>query len=228
MRNLKVELVAFHDEPTGELGLKVAAVTNHPEMYAAREGRLIAHDILEHVNGPEEIGDVGDELEALGAIWYIRGRNCDLSRDGTGSAYGPHENVASDVAEMLRKCICDPSEFPALGKRTQGHDMDDDFHEIINYGQKSARAELRACEQTFKQSDVERFCRVTLSRMRTGYRKAERKYKNVDANGAFWNIAEVVTKAAKHIEYDGQRFEVRYNWDTGRASCDETYSEDNY
>lgn len=35
-------------------------------------GMLIAHDILEHVNGPEAIGSIEDELEALGAVAFTR------------------------------------------------------------------------------------------------------------------------------------------------------------
>ena len=39
------------------------------------DGQVVAHDIVEHCNGIENIGSVEDELEALGAILYVRGVN---------------------------------------------------------------------------------------------------------------------------------------------------------
>jgi hypothetical protein len=33
----------------------------------------VAHDVLEHINGPDKIGSVEDELEAIGAKWFTRG-----------------------------------------------------------------------------------------------------------------------------------------------------------
>jgi len=40
--------------------------------YVIHEPRLLAHDILEHVSGPECIGPVYDELKAIGAVALVR------------------------------------------------------------------------------------------------------------------------------------------------------------
>ena len=59
---------------TGELGVAPEGARNIDDYMADTDGVLTAHDLLEHVNGAEHIGGIGDELEALGAIWY--GRQC--------------------------------------------------------------------------------------------------------------------------------------------------------
>jgi hypothetical protein len=40
--------------------------------WGIHEPRLLAHDILEHLDGPAAIGPVTDELQALGAVAYVR------------------------------------------------------------------------------------------------------------------------------------------------------------
>lgn len=237
MKPLRVILDVFKDEPTGEIGLKLEGAPASDEMFAAREGRLIAHDLLEHVNGPEVIGDIGDELEALGAIWYVRGRHSDLSRDGVGSAFGPHENVASDVSEMAIKSIS--SGEMVTTPRTRAHEADDDFRDIIEHATKSAREEWRAQNDSeIDAGDLAHYMRAALGRMRTGYRKAARKYAAVNVNAAFWAIAGAVDKVTGGRVrypyerttgaelYEGAQFELTYNWDTGRATCFEHYPEE--
>ena len=45
------------------------------EIAYQNEGDIISHDLLEHLEGVENIGDPINELKALGAVWYIRGEN---------------------------------------------------------------------------------------------------------------------------------------------------------
>ena len=40
--------------------------------WGIHEPRLLAHDILEHIDGPASIGPAEDELLALGAVAYVR------------------------------------------------------------------------------------------------------------------------------------------------------------
>lgn len=224
MRNLKVELVVFQDEPTGETGFRLNGARTSEEMFAATSGRLLAHDVIEHVNGPERIGDIDDELEALGAIWYTRGRHSDLSRDGAGSFYSPEQNVASDVCDMLLK-VLDGEPMPECG-RTAALDCDDSLREICDHGLKSARDEWphRANPgQAFPIAEARQYLRAALGLMRTGYRKAVRKYERTgrDANSAFWDISAVVDRVCKGGDlFEGARYMLAYDWDTGRASCE--------
>lgn len=50
----------------------------------ATSGKLVAHDLLEHPN-IAIIGSIGDELEALGGVLYMRGQFGDISRTVAGS-----------------------------------------------------------------------------------------------------------------------------------------------
>ena len=45
----------------------------HEEVIPARTGLLLAHDVIEHVNGFKVLGTKWDEVEALGAAYYVRG-----------------------------------------------------------------------------------------------------------------------------------------------------------
>lgn len=54
-------------------GLMIEQTLGHPKLNPAVFAQLIAHDIVEHQNGPEAIGTGLDELQALGAVFYVRG-----------------------------------------------------------------------------------------------------------------------------------------------------------
>lgn len=59
----KVTLVARSDNYDSEPGLAIRGVNWDTEDFMAdRNGSLIAHDVLEHVNGPGQIGTVWDDL----------------------------------------------------------------------------------------------------------------------------------------------------------------------
>jgi hypothetical protein len=230
VRNLKQELVVFQDMPTGETGFRLNGARVSEEMFAATTGQLIAHDIIEHVNGAGRIGDIDDELEALGAIWYTRGRWHDLNRNGAGSFYTPEQNVASDVADMLLK-VLDGEPMPEC-KRTTALDCDDSLREICDHGLKTARDEWPHRSnpgQAFPIAEARRYLRAALGLMRTGYRKAARKYDNAStsANSAFWEIARAVDQAIKGGDlFEGARYMLTYNWETGRAFCEPIYEEE--
>lgn len=115
------------------------------------DGRLIAHDILEHCQGVHKIGGVIDEIRALGAVQYTRGVGGDISFGGYLSdivevALNTDYNFAlvektskaeiayiPDMLELIEMCEI---EFDGYGKENlnsflvnvnewikQGHDM---------------------------------------------------------------------------------------------------------
>src|SRR5690606_25592869 len=134
----------------------------------------IAHDLIEHVNGVGEIGDIADELEALGACWFVRGRHGDLSRDGRGSIYSPEENLAADVSRMAVDVALRGAPLLRLGRRTRRHSEDPAFLEIIRVARKEALAELEG--EDFDGERLNLYFTEALARLRVGYRKAARKY----------------------------------------------------
>jgi hypothetical protein len=216
---VRVELEAFRDEPTGELGLKLRKAVAHEEMYAATDGRLMAHDILEHQNGAEEIGDIGDELEALGAIWWIRGQHGDLNRDGSGSMYSIEENIASDVSQMCVKAM----QSGEMVSEPRTARVRDDVHEeaiqeIARLGIKGAREEWKySGDAPFDEEDAATFRRAAVARMRVGLRKARRRFPDSSAAcELFHHMAEKVGRVIKHGGawgelIEGARFVLRYD-----------------
>jgi len=45
----------------------------HKEVTPSRTGLMLAHDVIEHVNGFKVFGTKWDEVEALGAVYFVRG-----------------------------------------------------------------------------------------------------------------------------------------------------------
>ncbi len=222
-----IKLVSFTDSMTGTLGLGISTMPRNDETNASVDGLLIAHDIIEHVNGAKHIGSIDDELEAMGALWYTRGQWGDLRRDGRGSRFTPTESVASDLTRMFR----DYFHGVTLNKATvtKPTDLDDDFIEIIARATEDYASEVDE-EEHEEQAKV--YNNVCLSRMRMGYRKAKNKYEKHGrhaANNLFWAIAECMEKPVKHISHEGQQFKLNYGFDSNGdayAHCDEMYEGD--
>ncbi len=202
---------------TGEYGLMLDGVVCEA-VYAASEGVLIAHDIIEH-NGAETIGTFTDELEALGVVWWVRGEFNDIRRDGRGSAFSPYEHLASDIAYMAES-IQHGSTLDIDCKRTRACDYDDDFQLIIEMAKKSFR------ENRFDDinvdifrgiSHVNRYFDCALHCMRRGYRKALKRYHKLGqcgTNSLFWDIANKVDDLLPYIDI-GEQIDLRYSLTTG-------------
>lgn len=221
-----VTLEAFEDESTGEIGLGLLGMPRDETTNAAHDGRTIAHDLIEHVNGPEKIGTIDDELEALGAIWYVRGQHSDLSRDGSGSAYTSEQNLAADVVRMFRDHVAGGQYVHYDTKRVRRVGQDEALMEIVEIAGRSYRDEFNEDERAQARGAWPSYSALALKRMRMGYRKAARKWEpkgRFAANTQFWAIAEAVQPCAKHISFEGQRFTLRYG--NGEAYCDEEYGD---
>jgi hypothetical protein len=224
-----VYLVSRTDDEYGTLGL-VAEGPTRDGYNVATEGFLIAHDLIEHQNGLARIGDIDDELEALGAIWIVRGQHGDISRNGVGAAHSPEENIASDLSRMCVD-VGNGAYFPDAQLRTRPHDDDDVFREIIEIARREALAEIRdgnyGTDAKSIAANAERYFSAALHYMRRGARKCARRYAGqFSANSQFWAIAEAIDPHAAHVEYEGQRYRLRYG--KGEATCEEVYDDENY
>jgi hypothetical protein len=226
----QVILEAYTDESFGQLGLGIIGTPRNYDTNSGFNGLIIAHDIMEHVNGLSEIGTIDDELEALGAIWYIRGQHSDISRDGSGSAYTAEENIASDVVRMYRDHVCGDAYVDFHSKlRTRVCDADEALNTILDYAADSYKGEFSDSELYEAVKLWPQYRSVCLHRMRTGYRKAYNKWEpkgRFAANSQFWAIAEAVDPYAKRPEYEGMRYKLNYG--KGEARCTEDYQEDYY
>lgn len=217
-----VRLIAASDEYDTKPGLIVKGTPAIDGMMADREGLLIAHDLIEHQNGAAHIGTVWDELEALGGIWHVRGRWGDMMQKH-GTMHSPAVNVASDVTRMFPEW---GDEYPPKAhrlKNTKPHDHDEDFLEIIAIARHDIPREYGDDEQ-FDRERMEEYLTEALHRMRTGFRKANRRFGDRFAsNSQMRAIKEAVEKVAQHIEYEGQEFILSYG--NGEAECREIYDE---
>jgi hypothetical protein len=234
LKKNRLILEAFEDASTGVLGLGLADMPRNDDTNAASDGLLLAHDIVEHVNGPEAIGTIADELEALGAIWYVRGQHGELRRDLLGSSYTVEQNIAADVTRMFRDFFYGA---PLVTKppRTRPTDADDAFRAIIAFAVHDAPGEVNDGDTHTPRQIAARlraYTRVCLPLMRTGYRKAERKYERHGrffANNLFWAIERATDRYCKNPEGEGFQYALDYGYDNqGRAyaRCEEFYGDD--
>lgn len=225
-----IYLEAFTDSETGILGLGIVGAPRHEGMNAASEGLLIAHDLIEHQNGLAAIGGIDDELEALGAIWYVRGQHGQLSRDGSGSHYTLTENIASDVVRMFRDYAF--GAYVAAQPRSGHVYHESDLQQILTDADDSWRGEVDGDDEYIRSRHGinvgelwAAYRRIALARMRIGYAKARRRWERrgrFAANNRFWETAEAVQPCCKP-EYAGQRFKLTYS--KNGADCEEYYDE---
>lgn len=231
MPRYNLVLVSTRDPETGDIGLIVEGMTpTEGQLNTASSGTLLAHDIIEHVNGLDKIGGIADELEALGAIWYVRGQHNDLSRNRTGSFYSVEQNISSDVVRMFREWFYGSE--PAYRKRYTRpcDDIDDAIDGILEFAAKDWPRELGTEHKAEARKAWREFASMTRHYMRTGYRKAYRRWEHLGsyaANSAFWAIAEAISPNLRHFQYEGQRFRLKYDSSDNQcvATCKELEDE---
>lgn len=217
-------LVAKVDDDFGTLGLVIKGA-GHAQVNSASEGLLIAHDIIEHVNGLSRIGPIDDELEALGAIWTVRGQFCDIARPSR--SHGPEDDIASDVTRMCVDMLHGAYYPYPRGRplRTVAHEHDEAFRTILDKARHDIPAEYSERLTHAQASHVEGYLLDALHYMRRGARKLTRRYPDaMAANRQFWAIAEAVEPYAKHAELEGMRYRLIYG--NGEATCSEIYDDD--
>jgi len=223
-----VVLTSFRDESTGELGFGVEGMPRDETTNAANDGLQIAHDLIEHVSGAQYIGTIDDELEALGAIWYVRGQHGELRRDGTGNRFSIEENIASDITRMFR---IDGDQYVSFqSRKTHAVVADSYLQTILDYADKSYLGEFDDEGREAARQEWPKYRAHALNRMRVGYSKARRKYErrgHYYANNLFWAIEEAVRPYAKRVEFEGQQVKLQYGLRDGEAVafCEEIYDE---
>ena len=211
-----VRLQVAEDQLSGELGLKIKGM-RATEGMAMGSGLLVAHDLLEHQNGLRGIGSVGDELEALGGIWHVRGQWGELQRDGY-SIHTPEQALGRDIMNLAmvhNRGIPMRVEI----KNTHGHDWDDAFDEMIQVGVRLFINEMKDRDEKIDYRRLDQFKQEAKHLLRTGFRKSQNRHGDgTRVNTQFWNIAEVVDQHA-HTEWEGMEYVLSYG--NGRAACHE-------
>ena len=225
MFNNKIILVYGRCQETGELGLIPQGV-NSDGIFAATDGTLVAHDLVEH-NGLDTLYGIGNELEALGAMWWVRGSLNDLRRDNIGSRYTPAEHIAADISEMATKIALCGRGFDLAIPRTYSCCYDADFLDIISLGRATYQREV----EHYNQGEIDRdavahYFKYCLDFMRSGHRKAKARYAKLNqtqANTLFWNVAKAIDSVIKYMDYEGQKVVLKYCKTSCGAIINELY-----
>lgn len=223
-----VILQSFEDETTGEIGFGVKGMPRDETTNAAIDGLTIAHDLIEHINGAKYIGTIDDELEALGAIWYVRGQHGELRRDGVGGMYSIEQNIASDVTRMFRDYVDGDQYVDFKPLKTRASFAEESLQEILNWADKSYLGEFDSDGKDEACKEWPKYRAHALHRLRMGYSKARRKYEKhgqYHAYNLFWAIADAVGPFVKRAEFEGQELTLRYGLHNGEAVafCEEKW-----
>lgn len=167
-------LTAFKDH-NGSLGWGIGSLDNtFEELDACVDGRLLAHDLLEH-NHASTLQGVENELEALGAAEYVRGAlefDSDLlfmasyvMYDGIQKPSGNIEEINGYMLEACKNFDCelglsayDTEERKNLKEYIKyastymqnGHDWASDYYSKVNVG-----AMFNAIQESFLECDYE-------------------------------------------------------------------------
>lgn len=185
-------------------GLDGFQIIGHPvEDYSYSENdhilspRMVAHDIVEHVNGWQNIGTVEDELEALGTAWYTRGQwNTDITDAGL------RNDVITNLMYVTRRKL----EDHGINLETAACPYAFDWIEenliqgcIDNWGEEE------------NMSITEHNVSMVKGWMLSGVRKAEKKYGRYSrfcANNLFTNMRQ--TLADFYSDWPREYFDLHY------------------
>lgn len=230
---MKYLLTYTECQETGSKGFTIGETNSHlveiGEPFVAVEGELVAHDLVEH-SDYKNIGSIGDELRALGALWYVRGQHGEIRRDRVGSAYTPSQSIAHGVAEMARVYCerydsCFGEDVPVY-KDISNLIEYESLKEIVSYAIKYSKEEIDDFEEV-KDLWYE-FFHHCLKFLMKGFEDAQRRYDkhgSFYANNLFWNITEEVDKALEWCEFDGQQFELQVIHSQGVVRVNEVFED---
>lgn len=219
-----VILKCVEDNGSGELGLIVDGMKQLAnDFMAANDGILIAHDLIEHPNGIQAIGSIDDELEALGACYWVRGQWGYLRKDSYST---PEEGLAYDVSN-LGLIFARGIDFRNPVPRTRPGDWDEALESIITEGIKLSHDELEYYDDVsaLEKARLAIYAGQAIHFMRKGIIKAKKRFDGdaMRANRIFWDIARAVDPYAKHCDIEGQQFKLTYS--KNGAFCEEHYEE---
>lgn len=215
MRNLRLR--AVEDEEFGGIGLKF--VIPHKlctGKFTIQRGLVLAHDIIEHQQGHQKIGSIGDEMIALGGICYTRGQWGEISRDGTGSMFSVEENIASDLHGQMANLYFE-NNVPFRAKLVKSRDEDPSgfVDGVIECAREnwSNRYERWDIDDELNQERIDSYLEACRTYMLHGSKLAARRFgSGILANEMFWSIERVTDSLIRNIEFEGQEFILGYDF----------------
>ena len=187
----------------GSLGWRPKGMDNADPL----SGMAVAHDVLEHFPG----GDMGveDELQALGASFYVRKYTTNMHSLGA--------NVAADLPDVLAHVHSEGMSFFSPGRTAPidvEYEVDDAIH---HFREEAAYSRQRTSSQELA---------WVRGWMRRGYRRAVKRWGDIDTRSLFDEIQREADRHLKRAEEGLTELEVKLTFyrgtlhDTRRASVE--------
>lgn len=218
MQTQTILLETVYDPSTGDVGLVTSEsisnlfATDSPML---GNGSVIAHDIMEHVNGLSNIGGVGEECEALGATFQTRAWSGTLRspKDSNYGMYSALEGLANDLEYMYDVWASKGFEA-AVPTNELTVDIEDELTELYSFAMQALLANDSCIIEP--PTDCEEYLDACLTFMRVGYTKAIEKYPcRLEAMETFFAIAEAIDDCIKMYNLndntqEGMEFELTF------------------
>jgi hypothetical protein len=181
----------------------------------------LAHDLLEH----ESMQDVGDEMQAHGALYYLRGPN-------TGW-YSPNGNsvtatsLGMEWGQLFEAYAYKDGYLPDAKHDSyfKDQELESEIREIIRSGKQFVKDEYGEHDKDGL-ADLDRIVSCYAAHFRVGYRRAKRRFPNGYGYCLFNQVYEALKK--HNPEFEGQQLEVRIDLKNNRVWVDEHYPEEVY
>ena len=192
-----------HDFDSGVTGLAFEGCK-----FVFHTGSVAAHDLIEHVNGVENIGTVTDELQAIGACHYTRYQNgYNVTEEGM---------VTDLITTAIESINCD---FGPTIPQQHESDNDESFKWIIQEFRRKILDNL--FDEAIDGFNINNFCDQALQGMRLGESKQDERFEsNWQACEVFQAVEDSINKhfgisktyafgAKNHFEcFEGQPFKL--------------------
>lgn len=211
MRNLRLRVV--EDEEYGGLGLKF--VVPHKlcnGRFTIQTGLVLAHDVIEHQQGHQKIGSIGDEMVALGGICYARGQWGDVDN----SHYSAEQSIASEITGQMANLYLDQG-IPFRQKLQRSRKSDPTA--FVDYVIEEARSswttvfEVWDNDQRHSQERIDSYLEACRIYMLHGAKLAERRFgSGILANEMFNQIKDTTETQISNLEFEGQEFILGYDF----------------
>lgn len=225
MRSLRLQAVT--DVDFGELGLKF--VIPHKMCngrFTITSGFTLAHDIIEHQQGHQKIGSIGDEMIALGGVCYARGQWGKIREDNF-SIFSPEEDIASDLTGQMANLYFD-RHIPFRQKLVQSRKQDPSgfVDRVVEEARSNFHKDYDDYEDMPSQDRIDSYLEACRTYMLHGSKLAERRFgSGILANEMFWQIAETTKRHIQRLEFEGQEFLLRYDFNKN-VTFEEVRAED--
>jgi hypothetical protein len=197
-------------DSTGELGFKIRGMKSTNGMFVGSSGLVVAHDIVEHVNGLEAIGTIGDELMALGGIWRCRGQWGDIVRGTVGTTLSPEQHVAGELPELYhlyRSGVPLREEIPVI--KNEDEEDRELFERIVETAKPMVRGNW---DDDWDHKSWVAFCEAAVPLMMKGAIKFTNRWEDdLMGNSQFWSIHYEVQTVIDNVElHEGQIWKLGY------------------